>query len=201
MKECHGDIEEYMDDYLDGDITDEHAALLKEHIAQCSECRVIFQELNKTVAFLQSTTMEAPSEFTKNVMSNLPRQSKRSTKIKKWLQHNPVLIAASMFILLMGGTMFSYWEEDQQFSFSKDPNLVVHKQTVIVPAGKTMKGNLVVRNGDVKVEGKVDGNVTVIHGENYLAGAGEVTGEIEEIDQIFEWLWFRIKGVTSGLLH
>lgn len=196
MKQCPENIADYMHDYLDDDINEEHSNVLLSHIAECDECKKTFHELSKTVAFLQSNHITAPSGFTANVMKNLPKQSKRR-RFEKWLQRNPVLIAASLFILLMGSSLFSYWGEDEQFSFSKDPNLVVEGQTVIVPEGKTVKGDLVVKNGDIKVEGKVNGNVTVINGDNYLAGAGEVTGNIEEIDQLFEWIWFHTKDIAS----
>jgi anti-sigma factor RsiW len=199
MKQCPENIEDYMHDYLDEDINEECASVLLEHIAECDECMNIFHELNKTDAFLKSTPISAPSGFTANVMGNLPKQSK-GEMITKWLQRNPVLIAASLFILLMGSTLFSYWGEDEkQFSFSKDPNLVVVGQTVIVPEGKTVKGDLVVKNGNIKVEGKVNGDVTVINGDNYLAGAGEVTGNIEEIDKLFEWIWYHMKNTVSGV--
>ena len=198
MKQCPENIEEYMHDYLDDDISEEHASVLLMHIAECDACMNTFHEFNKTVAFLESNHIAAPSGFTANVMRNLPKQS-RHINFKKWLQRNPILIAASLFIFLMGSTIFSYWGEDEQFSFSKDPSLVVEGQTVIVPEGKTVKGDLVVKNGNVKVEGKVNGDVTVINGDNYLAGAGEVTGKIEEVDQLFEWIWFHIKNTVTGL--
>ncbi len=198
MKQCPENIADYMHDYLDDDINEEHSTILFTHIAECDECKAIFNELSKTVAFLQSSHITAPNGFTANVMSNLPKQSKRK-RYKKWLQRNPVLIAASLFILLMGSSVFSYWDEDEQFSFSKDPSLVVEGQTVIVPEGKTVKGDLVVKNGDIMVEGKVNGNVTVINGDNYLAGAGEVTGNIEEIDQLFEWIWYHTKDTVSRI--
>ena len=41
-------------------------------------------------------------------------------------------------------------------------------QTVIVPNGEVVKGDIVVKNGDIVVEGEVDGNVTVINGQ-YMA--------------------------------
>ena len=198
MKHCPENIEEYMHDYLDDDISEEHANVLLLHIAECDECMKTFHEYNQTVAFLEGNHITAPSGFTADVMRNLPKQSRRIT-FTKWLQRNPVLIAASLFILLMGSTVFSYWGEDEQFSFSKDPNLIVEGQTVIVPEGRTVKGDLVVKNGNIKVEGKVNGDVTVINGDNYLAGAGEVTGKIEEVDQLFEWIWFHIKNTLSGV--
>lgn len=198
MKQCPENIEEYMHDYLDDDINEEHKNVLLLHIEECDECRNIFHDLGKTDAFLKSNHISAPSGFTVSVMGNLPKQTRR-LNLKKWLQKNPLLIAASLFIILMGSTVFSYLGENEQFSFSENPNLVVEGQTVIVPEGKTVKGDLVVKNGDIKVEGKVNGDVTVINGHNYLAGAGEVTGKIEEIDQLFEWIWYHIKSTVSGI--
>lgn len=49
-----------------------------------------------------------------------------------------------------------------------------------------------VKNGDLVVEGEVDGNVTVINGQ-YMASSAVVSGRIEEIDEVFEWLWYTIK--------
>ena len=82
--------------------------------------------------------------------------------------------------------------DDQHFSVTKQPNLVVDGQTVIVPAGEVVKGDIVVKNGDLVVEGEVDGNVTVINGQ-YMASSAVVSGRIEEIDEVFEWLWYTIK--------
>ena len=48
------------------------------------------------------------------------------------------------------------------------------------------------KNGDIVIEGEVDGNVTVINGQ-YMASTAVVTGQIEEIDEMFEWLWYKIK--------
>ncbi|MNH35197.1 Anti-sigma-W factor RsiW [compost metagenome] len=82
--------------------------------------------------------------------------------------------------------------DDQHFSVTKQPNLVVDGQTVIVPEGEVVKGDIVVKNGDLIVEGEVDGNVTVINGQ-YMASSAVVSGRIEEIDEVFEWLWYTIK--------
>lgn len=82
--------------------------------------------------------------------------------------------------------------DDQHFSVTKQPNLVVDGQTVIVPEGEVVKGDIVVKNGDLVVEGEVDGNVTVINGQ-YMASSAVVSGKIEEIDEVFEWLWYTIK--------
>ena len=87
----------------------------------------------------------------------------------------------------------------QDFSFTKNAKLSLEDHTVVVPEGEVVNGDLTVRNGDVKIEGKVTGNVTVINGKQYLASAGNVTGEINEIDEAFEWLWYQIKRAKNTL--
>ena len=89
--------------------------------------------------------------------------------------------------------------DDQNFSVSKQPNLVVEGQTVIVPEGEVVKGDIVVKNGDLLVEGEVDGNVTIINGQ-YMASSAVVSGNIEEIDEAFEWLWYTIKNSVKAAM-
>lgn len=76
---------------------------------------------------------------------------------------------------------------------SKQPNLVVHNHTVTVPEGETVKGDVTVKNGKLIIKGKIDGDVTVVNGEKYMASAGQVTGQIEEINQLFDWTWYKMK--------
>lgn len=184
---------EYMHDYLDEEITPENEEKLREHLITCPSCHDHFQELKKSIALVQSTShIHAPLNFTANVMANLPKE-KKQVGVKRWFRHHPMITAASLFLALMVGSFITGWNEDQEFSVSKNPNLVVENNTVIVPAGKTIKGDVVVKNGDLKIEGQVEGDVTVINGEKYLASANQVTGDIEEIDQIFDWIWYHIK--------
>jgi anti-sigma factor RsiW len=180
-------------EHLDGDITKENELLLKEHLHQCKGCQQHMHQLKRTIAFVQSTShIELTMNFTAGVMAGLPREKNR-IRMNRWFTNHPILSAAAVFVLLMSGTVFSAWETDEDFSVSKQSNLVIHDKTVVVPKGETVKGDITVRNGDIKIEGKVDGNVTVIHGDKYLASAGEVTGNIEELDKIFDWVWYNVK--------
>ena len=43
----------------------------------------------------------------------------------------------------------------------------------------------------------MDGNVTVINGQ-YMASSAVVSGKIEEIDEVFEWLWYTIKNSVKS---
>ena len=151
---CHEDIIEYMHDYLDEDITPEHKEALRGHLQTCSDCRDYFHEMKKAVALVQSTShIKAPDDFTDRVMAQLPKE-KKAVGAKRWFKQHPFLTAASLFILLMTGSVFASFNEDQRFSVTKQPNLIVEGETVIVPAGKTIKGDVVVQNGDILIKGR-----------------------------------------------
>lgn len=106
----------------------------------------------------------------------------------------------TVFIVLMTGSLFSTYNQDEHFSVSKQSNLLVEGETVIVPAGETVEGNVVVQNGNIRIEGEVKGDVTVINGHNYMSKAGNVTGSIHVIDQAFEWMWYKIKDTATSVL-
>lgn len=191
----------FMHEYLDGDIEAADEQKLRKHLQECEECSEHFRELKRTIAFIQSTShVSAPANFTEGVMNRLPVERKRA-KARRWLQGHPLLTAAAVFFVLMLGGALSSWSNNSEFSVSKQDNVEVKGHTAIVPEGKTVQGDLVVRNGNTRIEGKVNGSVTVINGSNYLASAGEVTGEIRELDQMFEWLWYKMKSTTDNIVH
>jgi predicted acyltransferase (DUF342 family) len=80
-------------------------------------------------------------------------------------------------------------------------NLIVKNHTVIVPKGEVVKGDVVVQNGKLRIEGEVKGNVTVINGTKYLASAGHVTGDIKEVNQVFDWIWYYFKKTGKDIIH
>ena len=192
MKTCASQFVDYMHEYLDGDISREHEKLLKQHLQTCPDCQQHMHELSDTIAFIKSAAhITAPPRFEDQVISRLPKR-KSSVGIKRWFRQHPVLVAAAVFCLFMSATLLGSFPNDDQFSVTKQPNLVVEGQTVTVPAGEVVKGDIVVKNGDIVIEGEVDGNVTVING-NYMASTAVVTGQVEEIDEMFGWLWYKIK--------
>ncbi|MCQ6276793.1 anti-sigma factor [Bacillus sp. V3B] len=198
---CPAKMVVYMHDYLDDEISVEHEKVLREHIHSCSECEMHFHQLKKTIALVQSTShIQAPTDFTANIMEKLPKEN-RKVGVQRWFMKHPIMTAAALFLVLMGGSIVLTWSEDQQFSVSKQPNLIVQNDTVIVPEGKVVKGDVTVRNGNLKIEGEVDGNVTVINGEQYMASAGKVTGEIKQINEMFDWLWYHIKKTGEDVFY
>lgn len=192
MNACPENVLHLMDDYLDGDISQNDERQLREHLESCSDCRKLYQELSKTIAFVQSAShIQAPADFVQKTMARLPKEKQRAG-VQRWFRRHPMLAAAALFCVLMSAALFTNFNDDQQFAFTKQPNLVVEGQTVIVPEGEKVVGDLTVRNGDLRVEGELEGDVTIVNGQ-YMASSGVITGEIEEIDQAFEWLWYTIK--------
>lgn len=196
---CPEEIIQFMHNYLDNDISPDNEKILRDHLHSCKDCETYFHQLKKAIALVQSTShIQAPNSFTVNVMAKLPKEKKK-VGIQRWMHNHPVLTAASIFILLMTGSLFSTWEKNHEFSVSKQPNLVIQNNTVIVPKGEIVKGDLVVRNGELRIEGEVHGDVTVINGEQYVASAGRVTGDIEEVNALFEWIWFHLKDTATDV--
>ena len=199
---CPTEFIQLMHKFLDEEITGTEKAKLREHINKCDSCNQHFQELKKSIAIVQSTShIQAPGEdFTMKVMQNLPKEHK-TVSVKRWFTHHPILTAASLFLLLMTGSLFSVWNDNNEFSVSKQPNLVINNDTVIVPEGKVVEGDVTVRNGSIIIEGEIRGNVTVVNGEKYMASAGNVTGEIRVVDEMFEWLWYNIKQISKDVIQ
>lgn len=203
---CPAEMVLYMHEYLDDEISAEEEKVLREHLQSCKDCLEHFHELRKTIALVQSTShIQAPSNFTASVMAKLPKE-KRKVGFQRWIRQHPLFTAASLFLVLMMGSLFSTWEEDHQFSVSKQPNLLVRNDTVIVPEGEVVKGDVVVKNGKLQIEGQVEGDVTVINGEvingkQYLASAGQVTGEIKEVNALFDWMWYHIKKTAKDVIY
>ncbi|WP_025783819.1 anti-sigma factor [Sporosarcina sp. D27] len=202
MTNCPNEVVQYMHEYLDGEIAPEQEQVLNEHLATCEECQKLFDELSDAVALLElADPMQAPVGFTEGVMARLPQrtQQKKKTGVNRWLRKHPMLSAAALFLILMSAALFSSYNTNEQFSVTMQPNLIIEGDTVVVPAGEVVKGDLVVKNGDLRIEGQVDGNVTVIRGEKYMASTAVVTGNIEEIDELFDWLWYKMKTAFKGL--
>lgn len=196
---CKKEIVTLMHKYLDSDLSAKEEQQLKMHLQQCEDCQAYFQELTRTDTLLKSTSSMQPSEdFTKKVMQHLPKE-KRKWGYMRWFKAHPLLTSAAVFFVFMFGSIFTAWDQEGQLSVSKDRDVIIKNDTVIVPEGVTIEGDLVVKNGNLQIDGSVNGNVTLINGEHLMASAGNINGEIKQVNQIFEWMWYHIKNVWSSI--
>ncbi|MFB4165595.1 zf-HC2 domain-containing protein [Alteribacillus sp. JSM 102045] len=200
---CEKKYEIQLHKYLDGEMIDSERTEFYRHLEACEECSAHYKELKKAVMLVQSSShIEAPAGFTEAVRNNLPREKKRK-HWKNWMKQHPVLVAASLFVFLMASSLLSVWNEQSGEGVSvvggQGVEIDRENDTVIVPEGETVDGDLLVKNGSVEVKGEITGNLTVINGEQYLASAGKVAGEIEQVDQALEWFWYHTKRIVSDV--
>ncbi|WP_078551213.1 anti-sigma factor family protein [Bacillus alkalicellulosilyticus] len=193
---CKATYNELINKYIDGEASEQEKDELHKHLEQCPSCKSHYLELKKAIAFIQSSShIAAPVNFTENVMSQLP---KRKAKVawKQWIKRHPFAVSAAVFFLLMSSSVFSFWNSNtDELMVTGAANLQIDKEraAVVVPEGEVVEGDLTVRNGTLQVDGEVRGNVLLINSEQYLASAGSVTGEIEEVNQMLDWVWYHIK--------
>jgi len=199
-----------MHKYLDGDLNKQEECNLRNHLEGCEDCQHHFHELKRTITLIKSAEhFSAPEDFTEKVMMKLPTEKKRVT-YKRWFKMHPVLTAAAIFFILMMGGMVSTWGQDEELVVSKQEELVIEGDTVIVPEGVTVKGDVLVKNGNLLIEGTIDGDVTLVNGkllesenlldsEGLMASAGGVNGEFETVDRMFEWILYQMKSFFEGI--
>ncbi|CAM4004348.1 zf-HC2 domain-containing protein [Alkalicoccus chagannorensis] len=199
---CTQEKRELLDAYLDEELTLLEAKQLEAHIYECESCEQHLQELKRSVAIIQSAShFEAPRHFTEGVMNRLPEQPAR-TKWKHRIRRNPLIVAAAAFLLVfvmsmaggMGDGQEMVVEGEGQFLLDREQNLV------IIPEGSTVDGDLTIRNGDIEINGEVTGTVTVVNGQHLQASASGAAGEIEEINDALEQIWFQVRSFTADLI-
>jgi len=190
-----------MHEYLDGDLTGPEALRLKEHLLQCTACRALFQQLEHTDAIVRSLPSPAvPDDLTQRIMAGLPPARRRSAW-SEWVRHHPAVSVAVVFALVMLGSFMSMWNEDHELMVKGNDlqDVIIQGDTVIVPKGHTVKGNLVVQRGKLEVEGDVAGNLTVIDGSLNLASTAHISGQVTQVDQAVSWVWYKINEFFSNL--
>ncbi|MEN1967976.1 zf-HC2 domain-containing protein [Lentibacillus sp. N15] len=193
-----------MHKYFDGDLRKTEEVWLLHHLENCHSCQRHFHELKRTITWIQSSEpIEAPHDFTKRVMEKLP-QEKKHVGYKRWLKAHPIITAAALFIVVLFGGLVSAWNHDNQLVVSKQDNLIIDGDTVIVPEGVTVSGDLLVKNGDLRIDGTIDGDVTLINGklinenigeDDLVATVGGVHGEFKQVNQVFDWIWYKLKHI------
>ncbi|MFP3339494.1 anti-sigma factor, partial [Micrococcus sp. SIMBA_131] len=91
------------------------------------------------------------------VMEQLP-QEKRTVWMKRWMKSHPFVTAAVLFLVLMAGSVYSSWtSEDQLSALSGNLRFEQDTNTVIVPEGEVVEGDLTVKNRNLEIEGQVKG--------------------------------------------
>jgi len=99
-----------------------------------------------------------------------------------------------MFLLVMLFSAVSIWDSDDQLVVKGAglDQVIIQGDTVTVPSDAVIAGNLTIENGKAEIYGEVQGNLTVIDGSYYQASTAHISGEVKQIDQALDWIWYRI---------
>jgi len=194
-----------MHDYLDGQLSLVDEKDLSAHLQECESCQAHFHELSRTITLIQSTQkLNAPINFTEDVMNKLP-QEKKHMKYRRWFNNHPYLATAILLLFFFIGSLFSGWDKNNKLVVSKIDNLVIEGNTVIVPEDIIVTGDLFIKNGNLKVNGQIEGNVTLVNGElltdkGLSASLDNISGELKHIDQALKWAWYEMNKFFEELL-
>lgn len=194
-----------MHDYLDDDLPDQQQRELKEHLLSCPDCRQKFKELEQTDMLMFSLMHHNPvasDDLVSRIMESLPK-SKKEGRFITWIKRHPALTAASLFLVVMLMSTVTFWSPDRQLvvrGVDLD-QVIIQGDTVIVPSGKIITGDLTIENGKAQVYGEVNGNVTVIDGSLYQASTAHISGQVKSIDQAVSWLWYKVTNMFSEVAY
>lgn len=185
-------------EYLDGDLHGTDAVELKRHLLTCPACSKLFKQMERTEACIRLLPKPSvPSDLTARIMNNIPVRKREGWL--RWFRAHPALSVASVFLLVMATSFLSLWNQDKDMVV-KGANLdqvVIRGDTVVIPEGHTVQGDLTVKRGKVQVDGNVEGDITVIDGSYNLASTAYISGHVNLVDETLEWIWYKVNEAFS----
>ncbi|AZN38387.1 zf-HC2 domain-containing protein [Paenibacillus albus] len=200
-----------MHDYLDDELSRDEQAELKLHIDSCAACRTRLEQLERTEALTESMmdkrrtvlTSEQSSALTARIMDAVPFKRRRRAGFASWVRSHPAISVAAVFVFVMFSSFLAMYQQDSELTVSGSDlaQVVIKGDTVTVPEGARVKGDLLVENGKANVYGEVDGDVTVISGKLYQASTAHISGEVKQIDQALDWFWYKVSHSISSLAY
>ncbi|MBW7455791.1 zf-HC2 domain-containing protein [Paenibacillus sepulcri] len=199
----------WMHDYLDDELPREDVLQLKNHLLSCPACRARFEQLERTEALTHKLIDFRPQaeetqadDLKLRIMSALPVKRNRPSWAG-WLRNHPAIAVAAVFALVMFSSTLAMWEENTDLTVRGTDlsHVVINGDTVTVPAGAHVNGNLIIENGKANVLGEVNGDVTVIEGSLYQASTAHISGKVKTIDQALDWFWYKVSHSISSLAY
>lgn len=183
-------------DHLDGTLTAEEAKRMKAHLDACPGCAGLLRQMEKAEAMVRVLGQVAcPQDVKDKIMRSLPPERRRD-EWKRWLKRHPAILVATVLIILMASSVFSAWNSNSTLvvkgkGSDLDAELIIIGKRVIVPAETQVNGDLIVENGDLQIEGKVFGNVTIVDG-TLQASTANISGKVTRVNQAIDWIWYKV---------
>ena len=191
-----------MHEYFDGLLDGEGAAALRRHLAECPACAARFRAYERTEALMRSLRRpETPPGLTASILAALPPETRRRSWFR-WIRRHPAAAVTAAFLIVMLGSFLSIWDQDSRVTVSGDDldGIIVEGDKVIVPEGTRLDGNLTVRNAEVRVDGELAGNLTIIDGSVAYASAAHISGRVTKVDRALDYIWLKIEEWFGALV-
>jgi len=201
----------WMHDYLDGELSSDDVAKLKAHLVACPACRSRYEQLERTEALAHNAIQPfsicdrgQSALLTQRIMNQMPAlHRRRAAGWLLWVRKHPMISVAAVFVLMMFSSFLAMWEQDTQLSITGTDlaQVIIDGNTVTVPAGAHIRGDLIIHNGKANVLGDVEGDVTVVDGQLYQASTAHISGQVKTIDQMLDWFWYKVTTSISKLAY
>jgi anti-sigma factor RsiW len=191
-------IHELMDGELDPVSTTTRE--LRQHLRDCRHCGQVWAAYERAEAMVRSLRpAKAPDGLKERILASLPPQRRHS--LLRWVRRHPAIAVAAMFVVVMVASLVSMWHQDDTLVVKVDDHeqVVINGREVIVPAGKTVHGNLTVENGNLRVDGAVEGDLVVIDGNVLQASTAQISGEVVTVNQMIDWVWYKVNRFFESL--
>ncbi|BBH24043.1 hypothetical protein Back11_53880 [Paenibacillus baekrokdamisoli] len=200
----------WIHDYLDDDLPHDNVAELKAHLFSCPACCARLEQLERTEALAHKmmdscVVIDAGHsvQLKERIMSALPYKRRAASSFTRWIRNHPAITVAAVFALVMFASFTAMWEQNTDLTVrgSDLAQVVIEGDTVTVPVGAHINGDLTVSNGTANVLGDVEGDVTVIGGSLYQASTAHISGQVKKIDQALDWFWYKVTNSMSSLAY
>jgi len=184
-------------EYLDGEATEEDRRQLSAHLEHCPNCERHFREMSRIAGGLDAFGVVDPGDaFVRDVMRRVGVEKRADREeatgtvggfrwmvaVMAWAKG-----AAVMALVILAFGMLSIFvpsNSPEARVLSTDPTayILISGRDVQVPPTSTVRGNLTIVDGNLVIWGKVEGDVRIIRGTVKSSSGATVGGRVVVIE-------------------
>lgn len=190
-------------EYLDGDLQNAEMLELSRHLSECRHCSTRLRNLELTESLIHSLQKaRAADDLAERILRAIPAPDKKMPWTQ-WVRRHPAISVAVVFVVVMISSFLSLWDQERDLVVKGTDldQVVINGSTVTVPAGHTVNGDLFVENGQLQIDGEVQGDLVVANGSVNLASTANISGQVTKIDQALDWVWYKINQWFVSFAH
>lgn len=174
---------------LEQPLTNVMCRSLQYHLEGCKDCRSYLNDslqLEETLRNLPS--LSAPENFTSDLLAKLPKQRRKTVPSEYLSPRIRALGATAALAVLLGSPLYMLVESPRPTVKSTDLNaqFYIVENTVFLPEGAVVRGDITVYNAKLLLAGRVEGTILLMSSDLTTESTGCITGTV----QSGTWSWF-----------